>query len=153
MATRTPAALWWIVAFKILKAGSLVALGATLLVTRHMPPETLLTQAALALHLPLASRIVQRAMEAATSLTPQREVVLGLAAFAYAGLFGMEAVGLSRRASWARRLTVVATGCLIPLEAYEIARRPTLVRILVLLINLGVVAYLVRRKDVFEGAR
>jgi uncharacterized membrane protein (DUF2068 family) len=147
---RAPAALWWIVGFKVLKAGSLVALGAALLVTRHMPPETLLVQAALALHLPLSSGLAQRALDAAASLTPAREVLLGLAALAYAGLFATEAVGLARRAAWARWLTVTATSCLIPLEAYEIARRPTLVRTLVLLINLAVVAYLVRRKDVFE---
>ena len=150
MANRAPALLWWIVAFKVLKAGSLVAIGATMLATRRMPAETLLTKIALVLHVPFSSRILQRALSVAISLTPRREIVLGLTALAYGGLFAAEGMGLSRRASWARWLTLASTSCLVPLEVYEIARRPTPLRILVLLVNLGVVVYLVRKKEVFQ---
>jgi uncharacterized membrane protein (DUF2068 family) len=150
MATRTSLALGWIIALKMIKALALVAFGTAVLVTRHTPPESLLADIARALHLPLASHMVQRAMDAATSLTPRREAVIALASFAYAGLFATEGVGLLRRAAWARWLTVVATGALIPLEVYEIARRPTALRFLALLVNVAVVAWLFRRKDLFE---
>jgi uncharacterized membrane protein (DUF2068 family) len=148
---RTPAPLWWIIAFKVVKALSLFALGAALLSTRHMPAEALLVEVARTLHVPLTSRMLQRAMAAATSLSPRRELLLAVAAFAYGLLFAVEGVGLSRRAAWARWLTLVATSGLIPLEVYEIARRPTVPRVLVLVVNLGVLVYLARRKDVFHG--
>jgi len=144
------ATLWWIVGFKVLKATALTALGVALLVGRRLPADRLLTRVAFALHIPSSSRVLMRAMSLATTLTPGREVVLGLTAFAYAGLFATEAVGLSKRGSWARWLTIVATSCLVPLEVYEVARRLTPVRIGALLVNVGVVAYLVWRKDVFE---
>src|SRR6187401_1382743 len=149
MAARTSGALGWIIALKVTKALALVAFGSAVLLTRHTPPESLLADIAHAMHLPLASHLVQRAMGAVTSLTPKREVLIGVAAFAYGGLFATEGVGLYRRASWARWLTVIATGALIPLEVFEIARRPTAPRILTLVINIAVVAWLVRRKDLF----
>ena len=147
---KAPATLWWIVGLKLLKAGALVAIGVGLLIARRLPAEAVLTHVAVALHVPATSRVLMRAMSFATTLTPGREVALGLTALAYAGLFVAEGVGLARRAPWARWLTIGATSCLIPLEVYEIARRPTAVRIAALLLNVAVVAYLVWRKDVFE---
>ena len=144
--------LVWIVAFKVLKAAALAGIGAVLLATRRtIPADDLLGRLAHWLHVPLTSGLVQRAMLRAASLSPQREAVAGWTALAYGALFATEAAGLSRKANWARWLTVVATACLVPLECYELVRRATLVRAGVLLVNLAVVAYLVRRKDVFEG--
>jgi uncharacterized membrane protein (DUF2068 family) len=40
---------------------------------------------------------------------------------------------------------VLITSSLVPVEAYEIYRHPTVVRVLLVLANLGVVAYLVYR--------
>jgi uncharacterized membrane protein (DUF2068 family) len=150
-APHAPALLWWIVAFKVVKALSLLALGAAFLSARHMPAQALLAEIARTLHIPLSSRILQRAMTAAVSLTPRRELLLAIAAFAYGILFVVEGIGLARLAPWARWLTIVATSGLIPLEIYEIARRPTLPRVVVLVVNLGVLVYLVRRKEVFQG--
>jgi uncharacterized membrane protein (DUF2068 family) len=149
-ARRAPTLLWWIVVFKVIKVVFLAALGVVLLRTRHMPADVLLAQVAHTLHIPLSSRILQRAMTAAVSLTPRKEVLLAFAAFAYGALFVVEAVGLARRASWARWLTIIATSGLIPIEIYEIARRPTLSRVAVMLFNVGVLVYLVRKKEIFE---
>jgi uncharacterized membrane protein (DUF2068 family) len=151
MAGRASQPLAWIVAFKILKCLALVAIGVVLLVTRRtLPANDLLGEVARWLHLPLTSRVLQRALMSAASLTPQREALVACTALAYGGLFATEAVGLSMRAGWARWLTIVATSCLIPLECYELARRPTVVRVGILLVNLAVVVYLVRRKEMFE---
>ena len=37
------------------------------------------------------------------------------------------------------------TGMLVPVEIYEIAHRPSAVKVLVLLVNLGIVFYLIYR--------
>ena len=71
--------------------------------------------------------------------------VLGLVALFYAALFATEGVGLWRERRWAEYLTVIATGSLIPLEIYEVARHFELIRVSTLVVNLAVVGYLVIR--------
>jgi len=53
--------------------------------------------------------------------------------------------------AWGWYLTVVATGILIPYEAYEVIARPTLFKVGALLLNLAVVGYLAYRKRLFVG--
>jgi len=43
-----------------------------------------------------------------------------------------------------------ATGSLIPLEVYEIVREAHPLRVVILVLNIAVVVYLLRRRDVFE---
>jgi len=76
---------------------------------------------------------------------------LAIGAIAYALLEGTEGVGLAMRRRWAEYLTVIATGILIPYEAYEVVHRPTLFKAGALLLNLAVVGYLAYRKRLFAG--
>lgn len=77
--------------------------------------------------------------------------LISIAAFAYALLEGTEGVGLAMRRRWAEYLTVLATGALIPFEAYEVINKVTLFRLGALLLNLAVVGYLGYRKRLFVG--
>jgi uncharacterized membrane protein (DUF2068 family) len=52
---------------------------------------------------------------------------------------------LRRRYPWGRWVVVLATSALLPVELYEILRRPSVGRALVLLINGAIVLYLVSR--------
>jgi hypothetical protein len=92
----------WIIAFKAFKAVTLTILGVTLVVARHSDPVQALLHLALAVHLPLTSRLFQRLMQSAGSLTITRETALALTAFGYAALMGTEAVTLHLRKPWAR---------------------------------------------------
>lgn len=76
---------------------------------------------------------------------PGRVRALGIVAFAYAGLFLAEGIGLWLEKRWGEWLTVIITGSLIPFEVYELVRRFTLLRVGTLLINAAVVVYLVLR--------
>jgi uncharacterized membrane protein (DUF2068 family) len=143
----------WIVAFKAVKTILLIALGGALLLAIHRDPVDVVVQLAQAVHLPLTSRLFDRMLGLAVRTTPRREVELALSAFGYAVLMGTEGVGLYRRRSWARWFTIGATSSLLPIELYEIMREPRVLRILVLVLNLGVVVYLWRRREVFESAR
>jgi uncharacterized membrane protein (DUF2068 family) len=142
-------ALAWIVAFKFFKSATLVVLGAALIAARHSDPVDLLIQLALAVHLPLTSRILERALTAVSNLTIAKETALAVAAFGYAGLMGAEGVALHSRKPWARWFTIGATCSLVPLEVYEIVREPHAGRILVLLANVAIVVYLLRRRELF----
>jgi uncharacterized membrane protein (DUF2068 family) len=150
MRGRSASLLPWIVAFKALKAILLTALGVGALSAIHRDPVDSVVRLALAVHLPVTSRLFDRAFTLALRATPNKEAVVGMTAFGYAFVLGMEGIGLYLRRSWARWFTIGATSSLIPLELYEIAREPHLLRVVVLLLNVGVVVYLWKRKEVFE---
>jgi uncharacterized membrane protein (DUF2068 family) len=77
--------------------------------------------------------------------------ILAIGAIVYALLEGTEGVGLAMRRRWAEYLTVIATGILIPYEAYEVIHHVTLFKVGALLLNLAVVGYLAYRKRLFVG--
>jgi uncharacterized membrane protein (DUF2068 family) len=77
--------------------------------------------------------------------------LIAVSAMLYAALEATEGVGLAMRRRWAEYLTVIATGVLIPYEAYEVLTRPTLFKVGALLLNLAVVGYLGYRKRLFVG--
>ncbi|HEY5144072.1 MAG TPA: DUF2127 domain-containing protein [Solirubrobacteraceae bacterium] len=72
-----------------------------------------------------------------------------LGAVAYAVLEGIEAWGLWRERTWAEYLTVIATSALIPLEIYELTVRVTPLKIAGLVVNVGIVVWLVWAKRLF----
>jgi uncharacterized membrane protein (DUF2068 family) len=90
------------------------------------------------------------------SISTRNLVITGFVLAAYALLEGVEAVGLWRGLRWAEYLTFVGTALLVPLEVYEIVRKPTALKAFTLVINLAIVAYLVYAKRLFGvrgGAR
>lgn len=143
--------LSWIVAFKVVKAGLLTALGIVIFRYAGRDPVNLLWRLAMAIHLPSTSHLFERGLILATGLTMRRRMALGLTAFGYASLLGVEAIGLAMRRAWARWLTIGITGSFLPLELYEIGRDPAgPIRWLTFLVNVGIVIYLYRRKEAFE---
>ena len=75
------------------------------------------------------------------------EVSIGL--LLYGALSWVEAYGLHKRKRWAEYLTVVSTSLFIPLEIYEVIRRLTVVRAGVLILNIAIVYYLIKHKELF----
>jgi uncharacterized membrane protein (DUF2068 family) len=143
--------LRWIIAFKAAKAIALTALGVALLTTRRSDPVDLVIRLALAIHLPLTSRVLDRAIAILSDLTISKQMTLALTAFAYAILMGTEGVALYLRKAWARWFTIIATSSLVPIEIYEIVRKPDPTRVVVLVTNAAVVVYLWRRREVFDA--
>jgi uncharacterized membrane protein (DUF2068 family) len=78
--------------------------------------------------------------------TTRHGVYLAMAALAADAVVSLfEGWALHRRMWWAPWLIVVATGSLLPIEVYEIARHPHLGRVLIFVINLVIVVYLAHR--------
>jgi len=77
------------------------------------------------------------------------EVSIGM--FLYGVLSWVEAYGLHKRKRWGEYLTAIATGLLIPLEIYEVVFRPSVVRVAVLILNVVVVYYLIKHKELFSN--
>jgi uncharacterized membrane protein (DUF2068 family) len=150
MTARRSGVLVWIIAFKAVKATALTALGIALLTTRHSDPVVLAVRLALALHLPLTSRMLDRAIDLLSTLTVSKQTTLAVTAFGYAILMSAEGGALYFGKRWARWFTIVATASLIPIEVCEIAREMHPLRVVVLMVNVAVVIYLWRRADIFE---
>jgi len=76
-------------------------------------------------------------------LDDKRLKELSVGTFVYSAIFLTEGVGLALAKRWAEYLTIISTASLLPLELYELARHASLGKVLALVINLAVVAYLV----------
>jgi uncharacterized membrane protein (DUF2068 family) len=79
--------------------------------------------------------------------------VLIAAAVVYAVVEGVEAFGLWRERRWAEYLTALATAGFLPLEIHELLKRLTFVRAGALVVNVGILVYLVYAKRLFGLAR
>jgi uncharacterized membrane protein (DUF2068 family) len=73
----------------------------------------------------------------------------GLGIGAYALLEGAEAIGLWYQKRWAEYLTFIATTLLLPLEIYELSHRVSPFKIIALIVNIAIVAYLLFAKRLF----
>jgi uncharacterized membrane protein (DUF2068 family) len=143
--------LRWIAAFKFIEALTMLATG--LAAHKLLQPQVLPLLQDWADDLPVGHTeqfVAQKVLGWLANVAPGRIKAAGIAAFLLAGVFLLEGVGLWMRKLWAEWLTVVATSLFIPVELHEIATRPSLARFAVLVVNLLVVAYLVRQVLVKE---
>jgi len=83
-------------------------------------------------------------MEAASHVGDSRLRSLAALAFLYAVVRLVEAYGLWHMRLWAEWFAIIAGSVYLPVEIYEIFKRVTWMRATVLLINVFIVAYLVR---------
>jgi uncharacterized membrane protein (DUF2068 family) len=89
------------------------------------------------------NHFIHAAISWASGIDPTRLRAIGVGTFFYAALYLAEGIGLVLGKTWGGYLTSIATGSLIPLEVWEVARHPEPKRITVLLVNLAVLVYVV----------
>jgi uncharacterized membrane protein (DUF2068 family) len=106
-------------------------------------------QIAAALNLDTDNAYITLALEKLGLVNTKGIIIVSLGGFAYALLNLAEAYGLHRRLRWAEWLTVLATGLLIPFELYEVWHRFTPVRVGVLVLNVAIVIFLAKHKELF----
>ena len=134
-----------IAVFKLLKAILLIAVGLSALHLLHKDVASIAQHWVKMLALDPGNRYVDRAIQKAGDLTPNKIKGLGVVSFIYAGLFLTEGIGLWLVKRWAEWFSVILTTSLVPVEVYEIHRHPSPLKILILILNIAVVGYLVYR--------
>jgi len=87
------------------------------------------------------------------SLSLQAEILLAAGALLYAALEAVEVWGLWRDLTWVEVLVVVETAALLPYELWELARAPSVFKVVSIAINAVIVWYLVARYDRKRAAR
>ena len=90
-------------------------------------------------------RAVPRLLALVVGLPPRALHTLAVGAFLLAALFATEAVGLWLGRRWGEYLTVIATTVFVPIEVVRVAHLASPTRLTALLLNLAVIALLVRQ--------
>jgi uncharacterized membrane protein (DUF2068 family) len=131
--------------FKLLKAALLIAVGLGALHLLHKDLTSVLEHWVMRLGLDPGNRYVDKALEKAANFSPNKIKSLGIVSFIYAGLFLTEGIGLWMLKRWAEWFSVIITTSLVPVELYEIYHHPSVIKGLVLIVNIAVVGYLLYR--------
>ena len=145
--------LWLIGGFKLVKGLLLLAVALEALHLLHKDLGDISVRWVAHLHLDTDNRYVDRALGKLLSLDDRRLKVISAGTFFYSALLLTEGTGLLLRRRWAEYFTVIVTSSLIPLEAYEVLRRATPARLILLGVNVAVVWYLIAvlRRPVQKG--
>jgi uncharacterized membrane protein (DUF2068 family) len=131
-----------IAAFKLLKGLALLAVGiAVHIIARREATEA--QEWVDLFRIDPHNHYLHRLLALIPSIDAHKLHELSVGTFAYSALFLTEGMGLFLRKRWAEFLTVISTAGFIPLEVYEIFHRPGTLKVLLLLVNVAVVAYLV----------
>ena len=95
------------------------------------------------------NRLISSLIDRAGALGNNTMLGITITVFAIGIVNCVEAVGLHYRQRWAEWLTVAATGALIPFELYEVMESVSALKVLILVINIAVVYYLSKHKELF----
>lgn len=87
--------------------------------------------------------IVLRLVDWLLNLDPKQFRVFGGAALVYAVLYAAQGLGLWFGKRWAEYLVITETCLLLPVELWEVARRFSALKLVVLMVNAAIVIYLV----------
>lgn len=132
-----------IAVFKLFKALTLLALGIGALNLMHKDVAAQLEEWIELFRVDPDNHYIHWVLEKLSILDARKLKELSVGTFFYSALYLTEGVGLALRKRWAEYFTTVSTSLFIPLEVYELAKRVTLTRGILILINIGIVAYLV----------
>ena len=92
-------------------------------------------------------------IRAFSHLTPGLALGIGFASLFVGVVFGIEATLLAARVWWSTYFTIVLTALGIPLEIFEILRRPSgFRRYLLLAVNAAILLYLWKRRNEFRDS-
>jgi uncharacterized membrane protein (DUF2068 family) len=133
-----------IAAFKIVKGLLLMAVGFGALHFLHRDLAMAIAHWVDLLRVDPHSRYLHWILERVAKVDGRRLRELSVGTFFYSSLFLCEGIGLTLRKRWAEYLTIISTASLMPIEILEIYRAGSVAKVVLLIINLIVVAYLVR---------
>ena len=144
-AHKRPAGLEAVIVYKLCKAvlEALLGVAAAVLVA-HGAEAGAATLAEVVLEHVTGGWALKAATVIVVAATSGHVKFIAVAAFADAVLSAVEGLALRAGRWWAPWLVVVATGALLPWELWELWRHPKWARAVILLLNLVVVAYLLR---------
>jgi uncharacterized membrane protein (DUF2068 family) len=131
-----------IAVFKLVKGLLLVAVGIGAIKMLHRDLADVAASWIAQIRVDPDNRFIHALMAKLGVMNDRKLEELSVGSFFYAALLLTEGTGLWLKKRWAEYFTIIATCSFIPLELYEIARRVTFTRIMLLLVNAAIVWYL-----------
>lgn len=128
--------------FEALKGTLVLVAGFGLLSLLHRDLEAVAEHLVRLSHLNPAHHYPRVFIEAANRVDDHRIKVFAALAFLYSLVRFVEAYGLWHLKAWAEWFAIVSGALYIPIEVFELFKHPTPIRAIVLILNLGIVAYL-----------
>jgi len=141
--TKRARGLLLIAAFKLLKGLALLALGIGALNLLHKNVAAEVARWIDLLRIDPQNQYIQKLLAKIGRIDARKLKELSIGTFLYSAVFLTEGVGLTLQRRWAEYVTIFTTASLLPLEVYEIVKRFSVAKTVVLLINIAVVVYLV----------
>jgi uncharacterized membrane protein (DUF2068 family) len=132
-----------IAAFKFLKGLAFLAVGFGALHFVHRDLATEIARWVDLLRIDPHSHYLHWILEKVAKVDEKRMRELSVGTFFYSALFLTEGTGLALRKRWAEYLTIISTASLMPIEALEIYKHVSAAKVVLLIANIGIVAYLV----------
>jgi uncharacterized membrane protein (DUF2068 family) len=132
--------------FKLIKALVLVVVGIGVFKLVHHDIVDVLSRWVAAVHVDPDNKYFQIAISKLLLVDDRKLKELGAGTFFYAGLFLTEGLGLVFEKVWAEYFTTFITGSFLPLEVYLMTQHFTALRVLALLVNLGILCFLVAHR-------
>jgi uncharacterized membrane protein (DUF2068 family) len=136
--------LMLIAVFKLLKGVALIAVGVGALHLLHKDVAAVADHWINAFRVDPHNRFIHWLLAKVPLVDDKKLKELSVGTFFYAAVFLTEGVGLALHKRWAEYFTIITTGSFLPLEVYEIIHHATVAKGVALVINVAVVAYLVR---------
>ena len=142
--------------FKLSKAVFFTAVAAGALHLVHRNIGDVILQVADLFRLDPESRLTGLLLDKASLISHHQLRQAAMASGLYAGLCLIEGVGLILEKSWAEYFTVVLTTLALPWELFELARKFSMFKVGLVLVNFGVLIYLLwvikrKREDANAG--
>lgn len=135
--------LWLIAAFKLFKGLALLAFAIGALKLLHKDVAAQVETWIDLLRVDPQNHYIQKLLAKLGMVDDRKLKEFSATTLFYSGLLLTEGTGLALRQRWAEYVTIITTSSLLPLEIYELAKRVSAAKIVLLLINIAVVAYLV----------
>ena len=141
--TSPAAGLRTVAIFEATKGLLVVIAGLGLLALIHRDAQEVAEAFVRHLHLNPARHYPRIFIQAAGRVTSGHLWLLACGAFAYAGVRFIEAYGLWHMRAWAEWFAIISGSIYLPVEVYELIRHPSLVKAVVMAVNVMVVGYIV----------
>src|SRR5450432_87033 len=143
MASHTRRGLIAIGVMKLLKGLALLIAGVGVLSLLHRDAAETVKHWIEYIRIDPHDRLIDHFLERIAGVSHRTLRRLGVGTLLYAAVFCTEGIGLLTAQHWAEYMTAGVTASFLPLEAYELIVHPSVVKAIVILVNVVVVVYLV----------
>jgi uncharacterized membrane protein (DUF2068 family) len=143
MASRSRRGLMLIGVLKLLKGLALLIAGIGVLSLLHRDAAETVRHWIEAIRIDPHDRLIDHLLEKIAGVDHRTLRRLGVGTLLYSGVFCTEGIGLLMAQHWAEYMTTGVTASFLPLEVWELFAHPSVVKTIVVLLNVAVVVYLV----------